>query len=79
MLWGCLIPIINTSFIEISTTAYLFLFFPLSYPKTLPLESLVQERHKSNLLGSSSPMYMRIKLPLRATTLLPTPRMVVVQ
>jgi len=78
LLRGCLIPIINTTFIEISTTAYLFLFFPSSYPKTLPLESLDQERLKLNLLQSPSAMIRKIKLPLRTTTHLPTPQMVVV-
>jgi len=43
MLWGFLIPIINTTFIELSTAAYTKkLFLSLSYPKTQPLD-LLQE------------------------------------
>jgi len=34
LLQGFLIPIINTTFIELSTTAYLFLFLSSSYPMT---------------------------------------------
>ena len=42
---GCLIPIINTKFIDLSTTAYLrILFLSSSYPKTLPLAPEQQER-----------------------------------
>jgi len=75
LLLGCLIPIINTTFIDLSTTAYLFTRFSTSCPKTQPLESLVEERPESNHLQFLSPIYWKIKLPLRATTLLPTPRM----
>jgi len=45
LLRGFLIPIINTTFIELSTTAYLrLLFLSSSYPKTQPLVPLLQER-----------------------------------
>jgi hypothetical protein len=37
LLQGFLIPIINTTFIELSTAAYLFLFLSSSHPKTQPL------------------------------------------
>ena len=41
LLRGFLIPIINTTFIELSTTAYLrLLFLSTSYPKTQPLVHL---------------------------------------
>ena len=60
----------------LSTTTYLFLFLSLSYPKTQPLVPLVQELPKLNLLQLPSPIYRKIKLSLRATTLRPTPRMV---
>ena len=77
MLQGCLIPIINTTFIELSTTAYLTSLYSMSYPKTQPLDSLDQECPKSNLLHCLSPIYRRTKLPRRVATLLPTTRMVV--
>jgi hypothetical protein len=75
MLRGCLIPIINTIFIVLSTTAYLFTLFSSSCPKTQPLESLVQERPKSNLLQLPSPLYRKTTLPRCAVTRRPTPRM----
>jgi len=45
VLRGFLIPIINTTFIELSTTTYLRkLFLSSSYPKTQPLAPETQER-----------------------------------
>jgi hypothetical protein len=44
VLRGCLIPIINTTFIEISTTTYQFLFFP----RLVPRLNLLNHLSKSN-------------------------------
>jgi hypothetical protein len=79
LLRGFLIPIINTIFIRLSTTAYVFLFLSLSCPKTQPLVSLTQERPKLNRLHSPSPIYRKLKFPLRPATLWPTPCMVTCQ
>jgi hypothetical protein len=79
LLRECLIPIINTTFIELSTTAYLFALFPSSYSKTQPLDSLDQERPKSKHRHCPSPIYRKTELPRHIATLLPTPQMEVHQ
>jgi hypothetical protein len=77
LLQGFLIPIINTTFVEICTTAYLITLFSSSCPKTQRLDSRVQEWPKSHLLNCPLLIYRKTKLPRRVATLWPTPRMVV--
>lgn len=77
MLWGCLISIINTTLIELSTTVYLFAptFIVLFKDSTLCTDT--QEWPKANLLHWRSTSYMKLKSSLPATTLRPTARIVV--
>jgi len=76
LLQGFLIPIFNTPFIELSTTAYLWIISLLVLSKGSTSCTISQESPKSNRLQFLSPRYRKIKYPRRATTLRPTPRMV---
>jgi hypothetical protein len=60
VLWGCLIPIINTTFIKLSTTAYLLLFFPYLVPR-LNLLNHLSKSDRNQTASSCRPRY-RCKL-----------------
>jgi len=76
MLWGCLIPILNSTFIQLSTTGSLFYtLFPRLIQDWTSC-TILQEIPKSKLVQRPCPIYRKIKLPCRATTVWPTPPMV---
>jgi len=68
LLWGCLIPIINTTFIKLSTTAYLFSLSLLVSSWDSTCCDLLARDSKSNRCQFPSPMYMNTKLPHQTTT-----------
>ena len=78
MLQGFLIPIINTTYIELSTTAYLTISFS---PRLILRPNLLHLHSKSNqskTVPSLSPQTMQIT-PLHRTTTLPTTPSMVMQ